>query len=68
MLMHNPNNLSFFAPGDLVKLENYPEWGVGRVQSALGSRLTVSFENVGKRSINLEEADLTAIKLSRDGN
>ena len=64
--MYNPDNLSFFAPGDLVKLESYPEWGVGRVQSALGSRITVSFENVGKKSINLDEANLTAVKLNRD--
>ena len=59
--MYRPDNLSFFAPGDLVKLENYPEWGVGRVQSSLGSRVTVSFENVGKQLINLEDANLTVV-------
>ncbi len=66
--MYRPDNLSFFAPGDLVKLENYPEWGVGRVQSSLGSRVTVSFENVGKQLINLEDANLTVVKLNRDNN
>ncbi|MBC7431183.1 MAG: DUF3553 domain-containing protein [Rubritepida sp.] len=29
-----------------------PEWGVGQVQSVLGSRVTVNFENAGKLLIN----------------
>ncbi len=31
-----------------------PDWGVGQVQSAIGDRVTVNFENAGKRLINTE--------------
>ena len=39
-----------------------PDWGVGQIQSVIGDRITVNFENAGKRLINgrlvtLEEAD-----------
>ncbi len=29
-----------------------PDWGVGQVQSVLGSRVTVNFENAGKLLVN----------------
>jgi len=29
-----------------------PEWGVGQIQSVIGDRITVNFENAGKRLIN----------------
>ena len=64
--MHNSHDLPHFAPGDLVKLEDYPEWGLGRVQSAHGSRLTISFENVGKQSINSDVAHLTSVKINQE--
>ncbi len=41
-----------FAPGDLVRHPGRPEWGLGRVQTALGARLTATFEHAGKQSIN----------------
>jgi hypothetical protein len=39
-----------------------PDWGVGQIQSVIGDRITVNFENAGKRLINgalvaLDEAD-----------
>ena len=64
--MHNSEGLSHFAPGDFVKLDDHPEWGIGRVQTALGSRLTISFENAGKQSINSDAAHLTAVKLNQE--
>lgn len=30
----------------------HPEWGVGQIQSAIGTRVTVNFENAGKQLIN----------------
>jgi hypothetical protein len=39
-------------PGTLVRNPAQPDWGVGQVQSAIGSRITVNFENVGKLLIN----------------
>lgn len=50
------------VPGTRVRHPAEPDWGVGQVQSAIGTRVTVNFENAGKRLINsaivqLEEVD-----------
>ncbi|HYB09079.1 MAG TPA: DUF3553 domain-containing protein [Alphaproteobacteria bacterium] len=50
-----------FTPGMLVRNPLEPEWGVGQVQSAIGNRVTVNFENAGKRLINSERVSLEAI-------
>jgi hypothetical protein len=40
------------VPGAFVRHPAEPEWGIGQVQSVIGSRVTVNFENAGKRLIN----------------
>jgi hypothetical protein len=50
------------VPGVFVRHPAEPEWGIGQVQSVIGNRVTVNFENAGKRLINsavvqLEEVD-----------
>ena len=40
------------APGMLVSHPQQPDWGIGQVQSVIGSRITVNFENAGKLLIN----------------
>ncbi len=35
-------------PGDFVRHPQAPDWGVGQVQSNIGSRITVNFEHRGK--------------------
>src|SRR3546814_17650365 len=37
-----------YAPGDWVEHPYQPDWGVGQVQSALGSRVTVNFQHAGR--------------------
>ncbi|MFA7429754.1 MAG: DUF3553 domain-containing protein [Rhodospirillaceae bacterium] len=39
------------VPGAWVRHPACPEWGLGQVQSAVGSRVTVNFENAGKRLV-----------------
>lgn len=39
-------------PGAYVRHPQHPEWGLGQVQSAIGTRVTVNFENAGKQLIN----------------
>ncbi|MGF1447025.1 MAG: DUF3553 domain-containing protein [Pikeienuella sp.] len=34
--------------GALVRHPGQPEWGLGQVQSIVGERITVNFENAGK--------------------
>lgn len=40
------------VPGSWVRHPGCPEWGLGQVQSAVGPRITVNFENAGKVLIN----------------
>ena len=44
-----------FEPGDYVKNPANSEWGIGQVQSIIGNKVTVNFENYGKRVINIEK-------------
>ena len=41
-----------FEPGDKVINPNNNEWGIGQVQSIINEKITVNFENVGKKVIN----------------
>jgi|TARA_X000001036_G_C20670356_1_gene802257 hypothetical protein len=50
-----------FDPGDYVLNPANKEWGVGQVQSIIGNKVTVNFENYGKRVINVEIVTLEKI-------
>ena len=41
-----------YEPGDKVTNPSNKEWGVGQVQSIIDSKVTINFENVGKKVIN----------------
>ena len=43
-----------FEPGDKVTNPDNKEWGIGQVQSIINGKVTVNFENVGKKVINSE--------------
>lgn len=49
------------APGAWVRHPGRPDWGLGQVQSAIGSRVTVNFEHVGKQMINTAIVALQAV-------
>ena len=51
-----------FEPGDYVKNPLNKDWGIGQVQSIIGSKVTINFENYGKRVINIENIYLEKIK------
>ncbi len=42
-----------YVPGAVVRHPAQPEWGLGRIQSAIGDRVTVNFEHGGKQVINV---------------
>ena len=50
------------TPGMLVKHPYKKDWGIGQVQSKIGSIITVNFENVGKKTINGGKIELIYIK------
>lgn len=39
---------SFLEVGAIVRNRLEPDWGLGQVQSIIGGRITVNFENRGK--------------------
>ncbi len=47
-----------FEPGDYVKNPANLDWGVGQVQSIIGNKVTVNFENRGKTVINIDNVIL----------
>ena len=50
-----------FEPGDYVINPANKGWGIGQVQSIIGARVTVNFENYGKRVINIENVNLEKV-------
>ena len=48
-------------PGMWVRHPTEDDWGLGQVQSAIGSRITVNFEHVGKVLINGERIALVVV-------
>jgi len=56
---------SFFTPGVFVINTNKKyEWGIGQIQSSINNLITVNFENVGKKTINLSEINLEIININ----
>ena len=50
-----------FEPGDKVINPSNKEWGIGQVQSIIKEKITVNFENAGKKVINAENIELKKI-------
>ena len=51
-----------YAPGDFVISPNNKNWGTGQIQSIINNKITVNFENAGKKVINSKEIILERIK------
>jgi hypothetical protein len=43
-----------YEPGDKVTNPDNKDWGIGQVQSIINGKVTINFENVGKKVINSE--------------
>tara|TARA_Y100000590_G_scaffold364726_1_gene423278 strand:+ start:223 stop:399 length:177 start_codon:yes stop_codon:yes gene_type:complete len=50
-----------YEPGDFVINPKNTNWGIGQIQSIIKKKVTVNFENVGKKVINSEEITLERI-------
>jgi hypothetical protein len=53
---------SRLVPGTFVRHPTRPEWGAGQIQSSIGDRITVNFENAGKRVIDVGVVELEPIE------
>lgn len=49
-------------PGDFVHHPDRPDWGLGQVQSMIGERATVNFENAGKVTVNTAVVSLVIVE------
>ena len=47
-----------FEPGDKVINPLNKDWGIGQVQSVINNKITVNFQNVGKKVINAKNIEL----------
>jgi len=50
-----------YEPGDFVINPQNRDWGTGQIQSVIKNKVTVNFENVGKKVINGKEIILERI-------
>ena len=41
-----------YEPGDFVFNPKNKDWGTGQVQSIINNKVTINFENVGKKVVN----------------
>tara|TARA_B100001167_G_scaffold71047_1_gene42096 strand:- start:333 stop:509 length:177 start_codon:yes stop_codon:yes gene_type:complete len=50
-----------YNPGDFVINLKNKDWGIGQIQSIINNKITVNFENTGKKVINSKEIILERI-------
>ncbi len=50
-----------YEPGDFVINPNNKDWGIGQIQSIINDKVTVNFENTGKKVINAKEVTLEKV-------
>ena len=55
-----------YEPGDKVTNPNNKDWGTGQVQSMINGKVTVNFENVGKKVINSEIIQLEKLNENKE--
>ncbi len=55
------------VPGAMVRHPTEPDWGLGQVQSVIGERVTVNFEDRGKVLINAAVIELEVVEGERAG-
>ena len=56
---------SLYTPGIFViNTDKKNEWGIGQIQSSINNLITINFENVGKKTINLSEINLEIVNIN----
>ena len=50
-----------YSPGDFVINPKNKDWGIGQIQSIINNKITVNFENAGKKVINAKEVILEKV-------
>ena len=50
-----------YEPGDYVINRDNKSWGIGQIQSIINNKITVNFENSGKKVINAKNIFLEKV-------
>ena len=59
------NYSSLYTPGIFViNTDKKIEWGIGQIQSSINNLITINFENVGKKTINISKVNLEIININ----
>ena len=56
-------NILNYPPGTLVENVSFPKWGIGQVQSCINGKLTINFENVGKKVLNQDSSEIKTLDI-----
>ncbi len=59
----SPRGPGLLQPGDYVRHPERNDWGIGQIQSMIGNRVTVNFENAGKLLIDSSVVNLQPVRL-----
>ncbi len=52
-------------PGDYVINLKYKSWGIGQIQSIINNKVTVNFENAGKKVIIINSDEIILEKINK---
>ena len=56
---------SLYTPGIFViNTDKENEWGIGQIQSSINNLITINFENVGKKTINISKVNLEIVNIN----
>ena len=59
------NYSSLYTPGIFViNKDKKNEWGIGQIQSSINNLITINFENVGKKTINISKINLEIVNIN----
>ena len=59
------NYSSLYTPGIFViNTDKKNEWGIGQIQSSINNLITINFENVGKKTINISKVNLEIVNFN----
>ena len=59
------NYSSLYTPGIFViNTDKKNEWGIGQIQSSINNLITINFENVGKKTIDISKVNLEIININ----
>ena len=57
----NEKEVQALLPGMFVINKNQKNWGIGQIQSSINDKITINFEHVGKKVININNVPIEVI-------